>query len=1030
MKRIRQFRIVHFLLLIICVMLSGRGFSQQSDSRATMKVSGVVTNEQGEPLIGANVIIDGTNQGKSTNDKGEYVIDITGDVGQKTVLKFYYIGMKDASRTLVLSSSTLRLNVKMLSDTHIEEIIVQGYGRTQNNEDLIGSAFQVNAADLEFKPLSRVDNLLDGLVPGMSIEPNADYPGSPQTRYNTRVRGEASLSASNEPLWIIDGVPIYTGTGTNTMPGMSYSVSPLSFINPTDIQSITVLKDASEVSIYGADGANGVILVTTKSGSTGGVVRRDISANIRYGVSSIDQSTKYKVLNAEQYMDYAKTAWVNGGNSIDIFPYQDNELNSYSTTDTNWYDEFYGLGQNLSATLSISESREHSSSYFSLSYYGDSSTLLGNEQERISARMNNTYKLGQRFTLRTILSASYNINDLFAASHEYYEVLPIFSPYDEDGYTYRLYNQYVSGVSDDGELEWTQSKFWDNTIADRELSSNQQRNFTTDANLAIDCKVIEGLTATTQFGVSYSHNYEKIFYSRFTLSGMDGTDPIGYSRRASASYLSWTNISRLNYDRTFGKHTFTGLAGIELSSKGYDTLYATGSDFINDFTQEIGYASSDSRYGYSSTSTTRKLSFLGQAGYSYDRRYGVQVNTRYEGNSSFGEYSRWGNYFSVGGTWNINNEKFFLSNTLDILKLKASFGTSGNSRVDSALMRGLGTFTYGDTYSYNGTIGGVVGTAENPGLSWEKTYMTNVGINTRLWKRLAIAVETYYNYTTDLLSKVYVSRLIGEDRMYANIGEISNLGVEMTINSTNIDKEHFRWETDFNIAHNRNRVEKLADGTSISYGTTISAVGYDVNSFYLVRWAGVDPNTGDPMWYDADGNLTYSYSTDNRVIDKSSTPAAYGGITNTFVYKNFSVSMQINYSIGGYALSTLDMHGLCDGYDVINQNVSVNSLDYWQNPGDVTSSPKISTVSSSSGMSSTRFLYNKTNFKLQNLSVSYMIPEEITNKMKLAACRVSLIGDNLYLFTPDQNADLNSYKTVMYGYPVERTISLNLDVTF
>ncbi len=1029
MNIIRQFN--KFILLICCVTLCSAAYAQ-STSQSSLKVSGKVTSDTNEPLVGVTIIIDGTTHGTTTNLDGNYNITINGTSGSRAVLQFEYMGMKNDSRTVALSAgaSSLTLDLQMVSDNQIEEIIVQGYGRTQNSEELIGSAFQVNASDMEFKPLARVDNLLDGLVPGMTISPNANYPGSPQTRYETRVRGEASLSASNEPLWIVDGVPIYTGTGTNSTPGMSYTVSPLSFMNPADIQSITVLKDASEVSIYGADGANGVILITTKSGSIGGAVRRDISANVRYGVSAIDQSTRYKVLNAAQYMDYAKTAWVNGGDKIEVFPYQDNELNSYSKTDTNWYDEFYGLGQNISASLTISESRKESSSYFSLAYYKDNSTVLGNTQDRVSSRLNSTYNLGKKFTLKTILSASYNINNLFPASHEYYEVLPIFSPFDEDGHTYRLYNQYVTGTDSNGDLQWSHNKFWDNTISKRELSENQQRNFTTDANLALDYEIFKGLSATTQFGASYSHNYETMFDSRFTLSGMDGDKPKGYSRRASASYLSWTNISRLNFDRTYGKHSINALAGVELSSKGYNTIYATGSDFINDFTQEIGYAAEASRYGSSSASTTRKLSFLGQLGYSYDRRYGFQINTRYEGNSSFGEYSRWGNYFSVGGTWNINNEHFFYSNTVDILKLKASFGTSGNSRVDSAQMRGMGTFRYGDSYAYNGNMGGTVGSASNPGLSWEKTYMTNVGLSTRLWGALSVAVETYYNYTTNLLSKVYASRLVSGDRLYANIGEMSNLGVELTINSTNINTTDFRWETDFNISHNRNRVEKLDNGKPISYFTTITSEGNDVNSFYLVRWAGVDPNTGAPMWYDKNGNLTYTYSDTDRVIDKCSTPAAFGGITNTFVYKNISASFLINYSIGGYALSSLDMHGLTDGYDVIDQNVSINSLDYWQKPGDVSPNPRISTKSSNSGMSSTRFLYNKTNLRLQNLSISYRLPDDITNKMKFSSCRVSLVGDNLYLFTPDQKAHLNSYKTVMNGYPVERTISLSLDVTF
>lgn len=507
-------------------------------------------------------------------------------------------------------------------------------------------------------------------------------------------------------------------------------------------------------------------------------------------------------------------------------------------------------------------------------------------------------------------------------------------------------------------------------------------------------------------------------------------EPKGYSKRNSANFLTWSNIERLNFNRTFGKHAVSALIGIELSSKGYNTLSAYGSGFVNDHIQEVGYAEEATRKGYSSTKTTRKLSFLAQAGYTYDSRYSVQFSMRREGNSSFGKYARWENYFSIGGAWNIHREEFFRSQIINQLKLKASFGTSGNSRVDSAQMRGLGIFSYGDSYSYNGEIGGVVSTPANPGISWETTYMTNAGLDIRLWNRLSIAAEIYYNYTTNLLSKIYTSRVVGDERIYANIGEVSNCGYEFTINSINIAHRNFRWTTDMNLSHNRNRVEKLANGTNISYGTTITAEGYDINSFNLVRWAGVDPSTGSPMWYDKNGNLTYTYSPNDRVIGKSSSPSVFGGMTNTFRLYNFSLSFLINYSIGGYALCTLGTNGVTDGYNIIDQNVSINSLDHWKYPGDISANPRISTISSKSGMTSTRFLYNKTNIRLQNLSLTYELPKRISRKMSMSSMRVSFIADNLYLWTPDQKRNRNSYKTIMYGYPLQRTFSLSLDMTF
>ena len=1014
-------RFLNLCLVLLATLAVSTGLAQNGRF-----IKGRVVDEQGVPLIGVSVFVKGTSLGTTTDTQGNYTLSL-GNRPTATVT-FSYVGMK--TRNMNVTESMEMLNVRMQSDTDIDAVVVQGYGRVQKREDLVGSAFQVNAKDLEFKPVTRLDNILDGMVPGMDITPNTDGPTSVRSRYEIRIRGEASLSASNEPLWIVDGVPIYTGTGTNTIPGFDSTVSPLSFINPEDVESITVLKDASEVSIYGADGANGVILVTTKRGRLNSGPAT-VKATLRYGVSAIDESTRFKTLNAAQYMAYAQEAWVNGGNDPTLFPYQDNEMNSYSTTDTYWPDLYFGLGQNFLANVSISGGNDHSANYFSASYYREQASVKGNTQQRITARLNNTYKLGRRLTFRPMLSASYNINDIFSPSHEYYEVLPIFSPFDNDGYTYRLYNRYVSGRDKQtGELIWDESKFWDNTIADRELNDNTQKTFSTDANFALEYEFIKGLTATVQFGASYQHGYETLYESRETLGGMIDGVPKGYSKRNSANFLSWTNIDRVNFNRTFGKHTVSALAGIELSSKGYNTLSAYGSGFVNDHVQEVGYAEEATRKGYSSTKTTRKLSFLGQAGYTYDSRYSLQVSMRREGNSSFGKYARWETYFSVGGAWNIHHEEFFRSKIIQLLKLKASFGTSGNSRVDSAQMRGLGVFSYGDSYSYNGEIGGVVSTPANPGLSWETTYMTNIGLDIRLWDRLSISAEFYNNYTTHLLSKIYTSRVIGDERIYANIGEVSNRGYEFTVNSVNITHPNFRWTTDLNLSHNRNRVEKLANGTSISYGTTITAEGHDINSFNLVRWAGVDPSTGAPMWYDKDGNLTYTYSSNDRVIDKTSSPTIFGGMTNTFRLYNFSLSFLINYSIGGYALCTLGTNGVTDGYNIIDQNVSINSLDHWKQPGDVSANPRISTVSSKSGMSSTRFLYNKTNIRLQNLALTYELPREISRKLSMSSMRVSFIADNLYLWTPDQKRNQNSYKTMMFGYPLQRTFSLSLDMTF
>ena len=338
-------------------------------------VSGLVTDDMGEPLPGVTVVEKGTDNKVVTDADGRFVIATT---SARPLLVFSYIGMKTQSKAPAADG---RLDVKLQSDDKtIEDVVVVGaYGTAQRRSDLVGSAYQVTSKDLQNMPQMRLDKLLDGLIPGVKVDYNSDSPDNVRQRYNVRVRGDASMSASNEPLWIVDGVPMYTGGSTNQMPGQSYTVSPLSFFNPDDIESITVLKDATATTLYGADGANGVILITTKHGSKG---RLSMRANVQYGISNIDRSTAPKVLNASQYLELAREAYANAGLNSARFPFQDNDLNSYSTTDTDWLDVYYGTGNTLQANFSANGGSDRADYYLSASYYENKGTVKGNRSDR------------------------------------------------------------------------------------------------------------------------------------------------------------------------------------------------------------------------------------------------------------------------------------------------------------------------------------------------------------------------------------------------------------------------------------------------------------------------------------------------------------------------------------------------------------------------------------------------------------------------------------------------------------------------
>lgn len=563
-----------------------RADSHEIIEQNTDRVTGRIMAADGEPLAGASVMIRGTKIGTTADADGNFSIKAP-EEGESYVLVFQYLGM----RTKEIAVSTQRkLDVRLEEDNQLEgSFIVGAYGTKQSREDLIGSAFQVNADQLKDKPKTRIDNLLSGLVPGMTIEPNTDAAGTTRSRYETRIRGEASLSASNEPLWVIDGVPVYTGGRTNQMAGTSYTVSPLSYLNPDDIESITVLKDADQVTIYGADGSNGVILVTTKSGAKNKPLA--VSARVNFGVATIDKSTEFRMMSQKQYLEVAKEAWANAGNNLSTFPYQDNEYNSYSTTDTDWSKEYLGVGTNLYADVSLTSGTDKMSNYVTGSYYRTNSTVKGDSQQRFSIRTRNTYDFTGWLKVNAQLSASYNNNDLFPLYRGYLETLPILEPYMSDG-SFRLYNK----VYDAKEGGWTMQKFTKNEVPEREANTNRQRSVVTSANFSAEMKIIDGLKFTAQYAIDYTHSHEDIYYSRVTLDGMDSAgNPKGSSRRADASYINWTNVERLNFDRKFAdKHSVSAYAGIELRQVKYQTLYATGSGFMNDNIQEVGYADESS----------------------------------------------------------------------------------------------------------------------------------------------------------------------------------------------------------------------------------------------------------------------------------------------------------------------------------------------------------------------------------------------------------------------------------------------------
>lgn len=987
-----------------------------------LNISGVVTDESGTPISGATIVLkNDPNIWAVTDFDGNFILK---DIPKGSIIKVISMGFLE-QEIVVTASGEKNMVLKEDVQALDEVIITSNYGTTQKKSNLVSSAYQIKSEDIANLPQQRVDKLLEGIIPGLEINPQSNGATSSRPRYSVNIRGEASLSASNEPLWIVDGIPINTGNTTNQILGIETSVSPLSFLNPDDIESMTVLKDASATTIYGADGANGVILITTKKGKAN---KTQLNLSLRSGISFINKDTRFKVLNSGQYLELAKESFVNAGNDIAYFPFTDNDMNAYSTTNTDWYDTYFDVGSTSQINLSASGGSEKATYRISGSYFGNSMSIIGNKQERLTLNSNNNVNISEKLSFDFTLSSSYNINTTFTPYSDYYEALPIISPYNEDG-SFRQYYKIIEGNNPDGSPRWVEKRFF-NKVAEREQNDNGQKAFSFKSAVQLNYQINDVFTFSSQFGVDYNNYIEKRYNSMKNWSGNDLSGSAnGYAYAATANFLNWNTIHRLNFNKKMGLHQISGVAGLEFGSNQYTTISTWGSGFANDHIRLVSLASFSD--GSSSENTTNKASFLGQISYNYDGKYNLSLNGRNDGNSNFGTNVQRASFLSAGASWNIHKEDFFKSDLINILSIKGSYGTNGNSRFGSQNPEGV--YVINDNYQYGDSLGAGISTGANPDLSWETTYMSNLGLRVALLNnRLDILTELYRNKTTNLISNLDASRTTGVTTIIRNVGEIENKGIEVTIESKNIKSKNFSWNTRLLASHNQNKLLALYNDIPKNYGNQRLEVGQSTNTFYLVRWAGVDPQDGYPMWYDADGNITKEYSINNRVAEKSSNPDVFGSMTNTFSFKKrFNFSITAGYTVGGYSFSTFARDVNSDGLNIGDENQSVNQLDRWQSEGDLALAPvSIWGVSTSSVRNSTRFLYSKTNIKIQNAAFSYAFDKNVVESLGLQSIGLSLIGNNLLVWTPYDKFNRNSYKNNISGYPLETEISLGLNVTF
>ncbi|WP_127127041.1 SusC/RagA family TonB-linked outer membrane protein [Pseudoflavitalea rhizosphaerae] len=980
-----------------------------------------VTDAEGQPLTGATVAVAKSKRSGVTDAQGYITLNL--DAGD--VISVSYVGY--VSQDIKLTGGKNSLMVVLQTKPNInDEVVVMAYGQKKRKTEMVGSAYQVNADRIANLPAGRIDALLDGQVPGLRVTLNTDDASSTKPRMNLRLRGTGSFSASNEPLWIVDGTPFFTGDRTNMVPGIQTSVTPLSYINPEDIESITVLKDAAAAAIYGANASNGVILITTKSGTKSSPT---VSLSLQNGFSRINKGTKYKTLNSAEYMELAKESFANAGGNMAYFPYNDNDLNNYSQTNTDWTDEFYGTGILNNATLSLRGGTDKLDYAVSGGFFNNKATIKGNSQLRASASANLKYKFSKKLDIGVITRYSFNRNNTFNPGMDYLDFLPIFSPYNNDG-SYRLYNRKISGIAPNGDPVYSNVKFF-NSVAEREQNDDIQKGNVLNNNFILGYEIIKGLKSTTQYGIDYQEVKQNQYSARTNWSGMDQQgNALGYASRSYNETVTKTFIERLNYSKSFGIHHISALAGLELLSKKSNTSHLSVSGFDDDNHRDVSYGKKVES-NFSNKREEKQASYFGQVEYNYDRKYYIQFTGRRDGSSTFGSDARWGNFTSAGIGWNLKNDLFKEFNNIDYLRLDATYGKTGNSRLSNQEVFGVYAINPGN--GYDDQEGAILSNIPNTKLRWEAAKQFNLKLNLGLFNKVTFLVEAYRKKTVDAIVNVPVSRATGETSAQSNTGVIVNEGIEATVrwNVIGHERKQFAWWVEMNAAHNRNRAVELYNDNGKANGNYIWQEGVDLNMLYLIRWAGVDPRDGAPLWYDFNGNLTRSYSIDNRVPWKSANPDLFGGVRNQFEYRQFSLSALISYQIGGYAFSSFGRGINSDGLNIEADNQSVNQLDRWQRPGDVAINPKpIWGISTRSVMNSTRFVHKTTFVRLQNLTLGYRLPEKTLKRLHVKDCRINLIGNELGFWTPYDKTNRNSYKQSRSGYPLETSFLLAINVTF
>lgn len=975
---------------------------QQQDQKLKGQVIDATT---GEPVIGVNVLVKGTTNGTITDIDGKYELNAPAGA----ILQISFIGYK----TVEIAATTSEQTIKLHEDTEtLDEVVVVGYG-VQKKESLTGAMSTLKENRLKDVTTPTVENMLNGKVSGVYVAPGSGQPGSNGA---VQIRGRATLSGSTSPLWVIDGVIVGEDPGV---------------LNPSDIENMTILKDAASTAIYGSQGANGVIIVTTKMGKS---EKMKINASVKLGVSTMTNG-KMEVMNGAELYDY----YASFPNQEDIkFSRWNPELRN---ANFDWGELASQAGFTQDYNISLSGGNEKMSSYFSLGYYSEEGTVKGYKYDRYSFRYRSNYKPFSWLTIKPNISGSMKNTD--DSQYDYtakYTMFPWDSPYDEDG---NLVPDRYSGWVDSSDLNYLNSISYGNHTA--------RKTYEFSGNFDFDIKITDWLTFTSV------NNYRWTGYFQSTYADPRTDSASGVQGRVEEEQTN--NIQRytnqyLTFNKMFGKHSVQALLAYEFMDTSAKVINAKGTGIVSGF--EVLDATATPEEVGGNLTEWAKQSVFAKANYTYDNRYLAEVSLRRDGASNFGDDKKYGNFFSISAGWNINREKWFKADWVDVLKLRASYGSVGNIPYSKYPQYGL----YSVSSNYNGIPAILISQVGNKDLTWEQTYTAGVGIDANFFNNRLRFVFDYYNkYTSNILYQVPVSGLTGITSRWQNVGEMRNSGIEITIGGDIIRTKDWLWSLDLNMGYNKNKLEKLygddpnmmiigggGNDTSIAGAAEkVLKVGYSTDRYYLREWAGVDPKNGAPLWYknDGSGETTSNYSEAKQVMTEATSPKLFGGFNTSLTWKNIDLNASFGFSLGGkiynYSRQEYDSDG---AYTDRNQMKLIDGWSRWEKEGDIATHPAASYGNkSNSNKASTRYLEDGDYLKLRSLSIGYNLD---LSKYYIQNMHIYFTAENVFTLTGFSGIDpevpayydetTGTYKSIGTAganlYPSTRKFMFGINLTF